>query len=832
LRPESISYVRGAMESVVLLLVAGLPWAFGGVDPIYELVIAVGLALILLCWACVACLNGRLSFSRCPITVVLGGLFLLGSLQLVPLPPMVLKLVSPGAAGINSEMLPAEPEQLTTTEPAPTPSALHPVSVYAHATRVDLFHWLEVLLLFAAVRHQLASTASFRRLAIVAVVTGIAISLFGLFQTLRTGGQKVYGFETAGNVFGPFINRNHAACFLNMCIGLAVGLLLYQGTDVTEYKRRAIQKPNALEEQEQASVFSLFTVLHSPLQLWILVALTILVAGVMCTLSRGGVACLALALFGAFAMRMTWPPRVGRLEYLILPAILLTGLLAWIGIRPLETKLATLWKSDVFAYGRWQIWANLITLTPSFPVFGSGYGTLQYVEPLTRRQADLMQLPGVLIDHAHNDYLEGLIEGGLLRLGLTSLLVVLVFVFGFRALRRYAGRKPAAWAFGGMIAFLAIAFHSCVDFSLQTPAVACLAVIVCAQFVSLNRSDPNMPPSAAHPTVVTLRFGTVGVALVSLTALAVSGIVILHAWKAEQSFRYHVAAFRSLQRVTPPDIDQAIVYLESACQVDPTDADLQLELGQLFLDRTDVKHRLEDSIVPGIRHMILARNLCPLLARPQMRLAAHASELAKADPPEMYWERAARLAPSDPDFWYLRGMYMLKENKPDSALQYWHRSLELSPVRLKEIVDAGYPRFGVEGLLTNILPENAELLVKAVGMLPATASKEDLKRIYRAAGRLLDARGDDLTANEYYLKARCAEYLGENDKALRAYKFALDMNSTQHEWRWQYARLLHRTGRLSEARRELRELLKVWPGRPDVTDELEAVDREILIDAK
>jgi hypothetical protein len=37
---------------------------------------------------------------------------------------------------------------------------------------------------------------------------------------------------------------------------------------------------------------------------------------------------------------------------------------------------------------------------------------------------------------------------------------------------------------------------------------------------------------------------------------------------------------------------------------------------------------------------------------------------------------------------------------------------------------------------------------------------------------------------------------------------------------------------LSEARRELRELLKVWPGRPDVTDELEAVDRGILIDAK
>jgi len=523
---------------------------------------------------------------------------------------------------------------------------------------------------------------------------------------------------------------------------------------------------------------------------------------------------------------------VGRLEYLVLPAILLTGLLAWIGIRPLETKLATLWKSDVFADGRWQIWSNLMALTPSFPIFGSGYGTLQYVEPLTRKQADLMQFPGILIDHAHNDYLEGLIEGGIVRLALTAVLVGLILVFGFRAMRRYAGRKPATWAFGGMIAFLAVALHSCVDFSLQTPAVACLAVALCAQLVSLNRSDPNTPPSASHPTVVTVRFNALGIGLVSLTALAVGGVIILHAWKAEQSFRHHVAAFRSLRRVSPPDIDQAITYLESASQIDPTDADLHLELGQFFLDRTEMKNQFADAIVPGIRHMIIARNLCPLLARPQMRLAAHASELAKADPAEKYWERAARLAPSDPDFWYLRGVHMLKENKRESTAQYWHRSLELSPLRLKEIVDAGYPKFGVEGLLTSILPDNAELLVKAVGMLPMTTSKDDLNRIYRAAGKLLDARGDDLTANEYYLKARCAEYLKEDDKALRAYKLALKMNSTQHEWRWQYARLLHRTFRFSEARRELRELLKVWPGRPDVTDELEAVDRQILLDAK
>src|SRR5207237_784671 len=153
-RPESINYVRAAMEAVVLVMVAGLPWAFGGVDPIYELLQAAGIALLLVLWATVACVNGRLSWARCPVTIVLAGLFAIG------------------------------------------------------------------------------------------------IALFGLYQTFRFGGQTVYGYVTLGEVFGPFINRNHAACFLNLCLGLGIGLLAHAGSDMSEYKRRSVQKPNAVAEQE------------------------------------------------------------------------------------------------------------------------------------------------------------------------------------------------------------------------------------------------------------------------------------------------------------------------------------------------------------------------------------------------------------------------------------------------------------------------------------------------------------------------------------------------------------------------------------------------------
>src|SRR5438270_774412 len=99
-RHRAAAAVRGILEAVVLTLVCAAPWALGAVHPAFEGLLYAGVALVLLLWAASALLEGRLRWRRCPVTVCLAGLFLLGVLQLTPLPRGVLARLSPAAVGL------------------------------------------------------------------------------------------------------------------------------------------------------------------------------------------------------------------------------------------------------------------------------------------------------------------------------------------------------------------------------------------------------------------------------------------------------------------------------------------------------------------------------------------------------------------------------------------------------------------------------------------------------------------------------------------------------------------------------------------------------------
>jgi O-antigen ligase len=869
------------MEGVVLALAAVTPWMFGGVDPVLEFAIGASIALLLLLWAALTIATRRLTITRCPVTLVLALLFVAGLVQLFPLPPTLLRVVSPGAADIQQEMYPQQPEQITPEIKAAGRPEWPATTLYPHATRTNLFRWLGLLILFAAVRNQVASTGSLWRLSLLMLANGCLLAVFGLFQAFSktardptTGQSLVFWAYPAAMPFGPFINRNHFAAYINLCIALGIGLLAWLGPTEQDRKQRYMVKPNAPMEQREVwgMVFSPFVVLHSPAQLWTLVGVGLMTAALMCSLSRGGFVSLVVALIATMCLRLSWPPRIRRLEVLLIPIVFIAGLFAFVGFRPLESRLGTLFSGAQLADVRWSLWSDLISLAPRFWLLGSGYGTLGYVEPLAR-SATTFGDPSMFVEHAHNDYLEALIEGGIVRCVLTLLLVGLVFSAGFRGLRRYIGRTPGALAVGAMIAFLAIALHSTVDFAMTTPAVAILAAVVVAQLVALNRADPTKSPDADHARSLSVDVGLGLGAVVGIAALGLSGLMVVQTWQADRAYRLKLEAFKQVQKTDSVNHEKAIDYLQAAAKVDPDDAELQSDLGQELLDsgrsdKTRLHSRLpsgpfwlaigsislpvavsdlvvwnhspwlngqqtadqkadlfRDFTVPALTHFALARRLCPLLARPEMRFAAHAAELISGDPASKYWARALKLAPFDPDLWYFAGVQAFRDRHPDVAWEDWKKSLQLFPPPIYDhqkqllkqhlakmveasITQAGEDRRRIGEQLNAVLPDRPEELVMGAELIdPAMSRTGPARPLIDRAFPLLADRAEGLPPEQYRLNAQLLSKLGDADRAALAYAQVVALAPLREDWRLEYAKFLLDQRRWTDAKKQL-EFLK------------------------
>ena len=108
----------------------------------------------------------------------------------------------------------------------------------------------------------------------MAVVNGAALSLFGLVQFFTSPANVIYWTDqTRGAVFGPFINRDHFAFYVNLCIGLGIGLLVSRSmtrdTARVPIETRATADP-APQPRRRSTGAGL---LHDPAALWISFAL-------------------------------------------------------------------------------------------------------------------------------------------------------------------------------------------------------------------------------------------------------------------------------------------------------------------------------------------------------------------------------------------------------------------------------------------------------------------------------------------------------------------------------------------------------------------------------
>jgi hypothetical protein len=441
---------------VLVALVVISPWPFGSVTPpAVRLITLVALttSALALAWASV---RRDLQLPALPL-LPLVGLLAVGLFQLLPLPERVLAVLAPGSHAV---WFPASDAARAVIGGGPHPVSLHPA---ATTRAILLLSGLGALALLAAPALSRASSGVVG--AAVVVAGGTAVSVYGIFARERFG-NLLYGRIPVPTVspFGPFVSKNHFAGYVGMAALLALGLCAGLAS-------RAGGRRWTTGREASAVVVAL-------------VAALAMVLGVLVSLSRGGAISLAVGFLAFVAVRGRHHRNDGRIGR-VLPSLAIAAVLAVLLALVLPSPVVERLRSLAGASFRLDTWRDTLRMASSSPLVGQGLGSFEDAYPRFKHGHGEL-----LVEHAENDYLETLAEGGLAGLG--AVLIGLLL-----SARRVLAAHPSstlrglgAGALGGLVA---LAAHSAFDFNLRIPSNAILASFLAAMAAACVPGRPTAP---------------------------------------------------------------------------------------------------------------------------------------------------------------------------------------------------------------------------------------------------------------------------------------------------------------------------------------------------
>lgn len=345
----------------------------------------------------------------------------------------------------------------------------------------------------------LAGPADRIRLVRLVVAVAMAGALLAFLQVaMGQGAPLLYETTHRGYGVGFFVNRNHHAVLLLV----AILLVPLPGVIPAARSTGRVMNADALGLAAALGIAAL------------------LALGVLATSSRTGLVllpfCLSLSV-GILARHAALRKGLTVIAILYLVAALLIAQTD--AARLVVERFAAL-RADL----RFQYWENtLYAVQASFPV-GTGLGSFTAVYPTVEPLAQVGQLR---VNHAHNDLLEFILEGGI---GAVLLLLSLSGAIAFAAWR---GGRAGLFARPELVAALGgvavIAAFSLVDFPLRMDAIACLAGLLLGL---LTRAGP-VPQRSAKPAPAA-RIAALGMAVIagSICAAAMLGDALVQRGQA------------------------------------------------------------------------------------------------------------------------------------------------------------------------------------------------------------------------------------------------------------------------------------------------------------
>jgi O-antigen ligase len=431
--------------------------AFGSKEPWSVGLVEMAITALILLWAIKCAADKRLKISVPAAALPIAGLIVLGITQ---------SIARTGSDGRTQSL-----------------------SMDVEATRGAVTVLFFLLAAFIIAANFFVTRERLGALANVLVIFGLGMSIFALIQHFTWDGHIYWIRPTQWSAFGPFINRNHYAGYMEMLTPVPLALVLARG----------VRKESWLFYGFASSVMGLTIVI---------------------SLSRGGIVSLIAGIAFVVIMSAWYERRYRRMargelrdkrSFMARPSpatlkrvgaaaavvVVITLGVIWIGAEGIINRAADSVDqmrgsdSQDELFSRTEIWKDSWKMIREHPVTGVGLGAYKTVFPIYARHNGML-----LVEYVHNDYIQSLTDGGIVG-GLLALAFVLLILRAM--LRGMKSDDPmlAGLAIGCGAGVCSLLVHSMFDFNLQIPSNALLFLFLSAVISHIATTVVKRDPEAA-----------------------------------------------------------------------------------------------------------------------------------------------------------------------------------------------------------------------------------------------------------------------------------------------------------------------------------------------
>jgi O-antigen ligase len=325
------------------------------------------------------------------------------------------------------------------------------LSLDPYATRLFVVQLIAYFVFFAAALTFVNTQKRLRNIVLLTIIFGAAMAFFGILQRLASPESGIYGLRPTPHAipFASYVNQHHFAAFMNMTLGVTLGIL---------FGKAAKKDKNLL----------------------LIIAAFLMGIALILTGSRGALISLIGVLgflvvprfFGKNSAESSETLQNQSRFYILIGALaLILGLFGAVFLlgedQSLVRGVGLQANEGDLANGRIHFWTIALKIFFDNPILGAGLNAFG----VAFTQYDTWN--GVYrVEQAHNDYLQALADTGIVGFACVAAFIYLLFKNALSVTKSSPSVFRRSVAHGALAGCFGILIHSLFDFPLRTPSNA------------------------------------------------------------------------------------------------------------------------------------------------------------------------------------------------------------------------------------------------------------------------------------------------------------------------------------------------------------------------